>query len=127
MEMKMLRDLLLALMDAKTKQEKERAYEDLRLVGMDRRTADYCVEEIRELKEIEEKRKMREDKEGAADALIDLLYRYDPGRWNIKETQYEKTLAGEFVRVIYPDYTITIDVTADSVAAMLIDILKAIM
>lgn len=47
----MLMDLLLALMDAETEQEKEEAYGNLRLVGMDRRTADYCLREIKEINE----------------------------------------------------------------------------
>lgn len=70
---------------------------------------------------------MREDKAGAAEALGELLKTYDPARWKFNNIKYKKTDAREYVRVIYPDYTITADVTADSVASMIIDTLRAIM
>ena len=42
----MLMDLIKALADAFTTQEKEKAYKDLERIGMDRRTADYLLTEL---------------------------------------------------------------------------------
>ena len=42
----MLIDLIEALADAFTAQEKEKAYRDLEKIGMDRRTADFLLMEL---------------------------------------------------------------------------------